>query len=98
MVGLESNPTFLYTSDLAQDADPAGTAAGAGRVPDSGSIQNEPPKLDPDGTYPKVEISMQNHYSLELWFSLKINLSSLSRGSFSKTAWDWDILLPAKTG
>ena len=50
-VGLESNPTFLSTSDLAQDADPAGTAAGAGRAPDSGSIQNEPPKLDPDVTY-----------------------------------------------
>ena len=51
MVGLESNSTFLSISDPAQDADPAGTAAGAGRVPDSGSIQNEPPQLDPDGTY-----------------------------------------------
>ena len=51
MVGLESIPTFLSISDPAQDADPARTAAGAGRVPDSGSIQNEPPQLDPDGTY-----------------------------------------------
>ena len=51
MVGLESNPTFLSISDPAQDADPAGIAAGAGRVPGSGSIQNEPPQLDPDGTY-----------------------------------------------
>ena len=50
-VGLESNPTFLSISDPAQDTDPAGTAAGAGSVPDSGSIQNEPPQLDPDGTY-----------------------------------------------
>ena len=48
--------------------------------------------------YPKVEISMQNHYSLELWFSLKINLSSLSRGSFNKSAANWDILIGAKTG
>ena len=51
MVGLESNSTFLSISEPAQDADPAGTAAGAGRVPDSGKIQNEPPQLDPDGTY-----------------------------------------------
>ena len=40
-VGLEPNPTFLSTSDPAQDADTAGTAAGAGRVPDSGSILSE---------------------------------------------------------
>ena len=53
-VGLESNPTFLSMirsiADLAQDADPAGTAiskvilgtaAGAGRVPGSGSILSE---------------------------------------------------------
>ena len=50
-VGSESNPTFLSILDPAQVADPAGTAAGAGRVPDSGSIQNEPPQLDPDGAY-----------------------------------------------
>ena len=50
MVGLESNFTFLSISDPAQDAGLADTAAGAGRVPDSGSIQNEPPKLDPDGS------------------------------------------------
>ena len=30
--------------------------------------------------YPKVETSMKHHYSLELCFSLKINLSSLSMG------------------
>ena len=48
--------------------------------------------------YPKVEISMQNHYSLELWFSLKINLSSLSRGSFNKSVGDLVILIAAKTG
>ena len=50
MVGLESNSTFLSISDPAQDADPDGTAAGAGRV-HSRSIQNEPPQMDPDGTY-----------------------------------------------
>ena len=50
MVGLESNRTFPPISDPVQDADLAGTAVGVGRVPDSGSIQNEPPQLDPDGT------------------------------------------------
>ena len=48
---MDRRVTLLSISDPAQDADPAGTAAGAGRVPDSGSIQNEPPQLDPDGTY-----------------------------------------------
>ena len=40
-VGLMSNPTFLSISDPAQDADPAGTAVAADRVPGSGSILSE---------------------------------------------------------
>ena len=40
-VGLESNPTFLSISNATQVADPAGTAAGAGLVPDSRSILSE---------------------------------------------------------
>ena len=65
MVGLESIPTFLSISDPAQDADPAGTAAGAGRVPDSGSIQNEPAQLDPEGTYAPFPVEQYTYTKLE---------------------------------
>ena len=77
MVGLESNSTFLSNSDPAQDADPAGTAAGAGRVPDSGSIQNEPPQLDPDGMYVRSVPRRAICIKLELfWQSIYIDCFS----------------------